>query len=327
MSIATSTRSELEAAVAAARLAPSVHNTQPWSFRLTEHGIELLADHSRQLPVLDPTGRQLQLSCGAALDHLRVALRGAGNDSSVELFPADDPAVVARVSVTAGAPPSEEEVALAEAITARHSQREPFSGRAVEHSVLAQLRAVAETRGAWLALLERREDQITLAVLLSNADASETMDPEYKAELQHWLRTDSAFDGIPAGLLPVSNGERHTEVPVRDFTAGERQASVPAEPTASPPDERPALVILGTEADTPEQWVAAGESLSRLLLTATTLDLRASMLGQVIDLPYTRQQLRAQLRLIGEPQMVLRIGYGPPAPATPRRPLDDLIVE
>jgi hypothetical protein len=326
MSIATGSRLELEAAVAAARLAPSVHNTQPWNFRLGDHGIELLADPSRQLPVLDPTGRQLKLSCGAALDHLRVALRGAGLDSSVQLFPADDPAVVARIAVTAGAPASEQEVALAEAITARHSQREPFSGRAVEHSVLAQLREVAEARGVWLALLERREDQITLAVLLSNADASETMDPEYKAELQHWLRTDPAFDGIPADLLPERVGERHTEVPVRDFAAGKPPGAVTDEPDTSPPDERPALVILGTEADTPEQWVAAGESLSRLLLTATTLDLRASMLGQVIDLPYTRQQLRAQLRLIGEPQMVLRIGYGPPAPASPRRPMDDLIV-
>jgi hypothetical protein len=330
MSVNVSNRLAIEEAVAAARLAPSVHNTQPWSFRIHDAGVELLADFSRQLAVLDPTGRQLQLSCGAALDHLRLSLRGAGLDSVVTLFPEDDPAVLARVMVTAGSAPTEEELALGEAINARHSQREPFADRAVDHSVLAQLRAVAESRGAWLALLEDRDDQITLAVLLSHADESETADSEYRAELQHWLRTDPAFDGIPAGALPeVRGADRHTEVPVRDFTAGSTATDGAAglEPSSTPPDERPALLILGTDADTAEQWVAAGEALSRLLLTATTLDLRASMLGQVIDFPGTRQQLRLQLRLIGEPQMVIRIGYGPPAPASPRRPLADLIVE
>jgi nitroreductase len=328
MSIDVGMRSALETAIAAARLAPSVHNTQPWSFRLHDGGIEVLADFSRQLGVLDPTGRQLHLSCGAALDHLVVALRSAGLDSAVTLFPQDDPAVLARVTVTAGVLPTSEELDLGEAIHARHSQREPFADRAVELEVLAKLRTVAESRHAWLALLQNREDQITLAVLLSHADESESEDPEYRAELQHWLRTDPAFDGIPAGALPTTRGsDRHTEVPVRDYTAGEQPEAASVTSDEEPPDERPALLILGTDADTAGEWVEAGEALSRLLLTATTLDLRASMLGQVIDLPGTRQQLRAQLRLIGEPQMVIRLGYGPPAPPTPRRPLTDLIVE
>jgi hypothetical protein len=330
MSVEVSNRFAIEKAVAAARLAPSVHNTQPWSFRIHDAGVDLLADFSRQLAVLDPTGRQLQVSCGAALDHLRLALRAAGLDSVVTLFPEDDSAVLARVLVAAGSAPTQEELDLGEAISARHSQREPFADRAVDHSVLAQLRAVAESRGAWLALLENRDDQITLAVLLSHADKSESADSDYRAELQHWLRTDPAFDGIAAAGLPeVRGADRHTEVPVRDFAAGEASAdgAADAEPATPPPDERPALLILGTDADTAEEWVAAGEALSRLLLTATTLDLRASMLGQVIDFPGTRQQLRLQLRLIGEPQMVIRIGYGPPAPASPRRPLADLIVE
>jgi nitroreductase len=328
MSADTDIHSALEAAVAAARLAPSVHNTQPWSFRLHDHGIDVLADFTRQLPVLDPTGRQLQVSCGAALDHLRVSLRAAGFDSTVTLFPPQDAGILAQVSVTVGAPATPDELALAEAISARHSQREPFVDRAVDHAVLAQLRAVAESQSAWLALLERREDQITLAVLLSHADESEALDPEYREELQHWFRMDPALDGIPVSALPAMRGaERHSEVAVRDFAAGSSVAADTADEDATPPDEHPALLILGTDADVPEQWVAAGEALSRVLLTATTLDLRASMLGQVIDLPITRGQLRSQLQLIGEPQMVLRVGYGPPAPASPRRPLSDLVVD
>jgi hypothetical protein len=323
MTTDTSIRSALEAAVAEARQAPSVHNTQPWNFRIGDDSVELLADFSRQLPVLDPTGRQLHVSCGATLQHLVVALRAAGFDSVVKLLPSDDPQLLASVQVTEGAPADGEELALAAAIPVRHSQRDPFAGQAVEHEALAQLRKAAEAEGAWLALLESRDDQIMLAVLLSHADAAEASSPEYKDELQHWLRTDPSFDGIPVSALPTV-ADRHSEVIVRDFTAGD---AAPASGDSPAPDERPALVILGTDGDTPREWLTAGRALSRLLLTATTLDLRASMLGQVIDLPGIRQQLRTELRLVGEPQMVVRIGYGPLAPASPRRPVSEIVVD
>jgi len=54
--------------------APSVHNTQPWTWRVLDSTtIELYADRTRQLPATDPLGRDLAISCGAALHHLVVA--------------------------------------------------------------------------------------------------------------------------------------------------------------------------------------------------------------------------------------------------------------
>jgi hypothetical protein len=324
----------LQEAVAAATRAPSVHNTQPWRFRIGDGRIDCYADFTRQLTVLDPTRRQLYVSCGAALHHLTVALRAAGYDSDVQLAADDDnprppgeAGPVATVMVTPGAPASAADVALAAAINERHTQREPFADRKVEHRTLAELRHAAEAETAWLAILDSREDQITLAVLLSHADQAELSNPDYQRELQNWRRTEPSTDGIPTTALPSESGIRHSEVTVRDFTAGDPgSAPAPLDPNAPPPpDERPALVILGTDADTPTQWLHAGQALSAVLLQATTQGLRASMLGQVIDLPATRAQLRTELRLIGEPQMVLRIGYGPAAPATPRRPLTEIL--
>jgi hypothetical protein len=317
-------------AVALATRAPSVHNTQPWRFRIDGGRVECFADFTRQLPVLDPTRRQLYLSCGAALHHLTVALRAAGYDTDIQLTD-DEPAAageqapVATVQVSVGKPASAGDVALAAAINERHTQREPFADRKVDHAALAGLRHTAETQGAWLAILNSREDQITLAVLLNHADQAELANPDYQRELHNWRRTEPATDGIPTSALPEP-AIRHSEVPVRDFTAGDPHPDQPAgTPAGPPPDERPALLILGTDADSPTQWIHAGQALSALLLAATTQGLRASMLGQVIDLPETRAQLRTLLRLIGEPQMVLRIGYGPAAPATPRRPLTEIL--
>ncbi|MET0840461.1 MAG: hypothetical protein ABWY19_16895, partial [Marmoricola sp.] len=70
--------------------APSVHNTQPWQWRIAGQTIELYADRTRQLPVADPEGRNLVISCGAALHHAGESARALGLDAAVEPLP--DPA-------------------------------------------------------------------------------------------------------------------------------------------------------------------------------------------------------------------------------------------
>jgi nitroreductase len=319
----------MEAAVAAATCAPSVHNTQPWLFHIADDRIEIRADFSRRLDFLDPTSRQLYVSCGAAVHHLKVALRGVGFDAEVLLVPDGDPAHVATVVVSPGEAPDSDEIARSAAIGSRHTQREPFADRQISHSTLDGLRKAAESEGAWLAIVDDREDQIMLTVLLSHADEAEGSDPAYLAELNQWRRSEPAggapaSDGIPQSAIPDVTVGRHSDVPIRDFALG--GASAPDPDDGAVPDEKPALLILGTDDDSPTQWLKAGESLSSVLLYATVLGLRASMLGQVIDLPGTRSQLRNLLRLVGEPQMVLRVGYGAMAAATPRRPVSEVLI-
>ncbi len=320
----------LRRAVQAATKAPSVHNTQPWRFHISpeqdQGSVELFADRDRQLPVLDPTGRQLEFSCGAALLMLRVALRADGFDAAVTLLPGQDPDHLASVQVHRGADPTEQEQALAGAIALRHSQRSPFSPRAVGAQALDELRRAAQAEGAWLSVVHRRDDQLALTVLLARADREESDNAAYREELASWLRTDPAPDGIPVQVLPA-RGERHSEVTVRDFDLG-RVAEAPQQQAGAPPvDEHPALVVLGTEGDGPAEHLLAGMALGRLLLQATTAGLAASSLGQVVDRPGPRAWLRRELNLVGDPQMVLRLGY-PAAPtdaATGRRPLEEVL--
>src|SRR5437764_13761978 len=71
----------------AGSLAPCLHNSQPWRFRILSDQIELHADLERSLPATDPEGRELRLSCGAALLNLRLALQGHGVRPLMTLLP------------------------------------------------------------------------------------------------------------------------------------------------------------------------------------------------------------------------------------------------
>ena len=84
--------------VAGALRAPSVHNTQPWRWHATSRTLELHADRSRGLPATDPEGRNLVISCGAALHHAQVVARALGWATHVDRHPdPDDPDLLARL--------------------------------------------------------------------------------------------------------------------------------------------------------------------------------------------------------------------------------------
>src|SRR5689334_17174548 len=76
---------DLAACVHTATLAPSIHNTQPWQFRIRDNGIDVYADWRRRLDVIDPTGRQLIISVGAAIMNLRLAFHQRGWASVVKV--------------------------------------------------------------------------------------------------------------------------------------------------------------------------------------------------------------------------------------------------
>jgi nitroreductase len=312
-----------------ARLAPSVHNTQPWQFRLGPGTIHLDADRSRTLSVVDPAGRQLLVSCGCAVTYAVAAAKARGLAVEVALLPDNDPDHLAQISVREQKSPGDEQLAEAKAMQAaigsRHTQRDPFDHRRVEAVVVDALRRAAEAEKCWLTEVQTRQDQITLDVLLSRADDYEANDPEYRQELASWVRpVDSpAVDGVPAQALPrVATSERHSEVKLRDFAPADAGGQSPSEPV---PDERPTVVILGSDTDTPADQLKSGMALAHVLLAAARLGVAASPLGQVVEVLDTRARLRSQLGLLGVPQMVLRIGYGSPAEATPRRPLAEVL--
>ena len=142
--------SDLVTAVEDSLKAPSVHNTQPWRWRFGRNDAELHADRGRQLTGTDPEGRDLMLSCGAALHHLRVALAARGLGCTVDLQPdPGDGDHLATVTPTSG-PADPIAAALYGQVDRRHTERRRMSHRPVPTGLLAELAEQALHAGAAL---------------------------------------------------------------------------------------------------------------------------------------------------------------------------------
>jgi hypothetical protein len=306
-------------AVQAAVLAPSLHNVQPWRFRLADGCLEVSADPQRQLPVADPYGWGTHLACGAAAANAALALAAEGVPTRIEFIPdRSRPLVLARVAPTGQAPATPAQWELARAIPRRHSNRHPFTEAPVPADARAALRAAAVDLGAWLELLVGRQPVDLVAELLRSADRQLRQDPAYLAELGRYTtraRPDgTGIAGYVAGLAP----DPADLLAMRDFGGPTRGHLVTFE-------EQPLVAVLGTTGDTGYHQLVAGTALQHVLLTATVHGLASSMLSQAVEVPAARDQLRRGIGQRGFPQLVLRIGYGQPTFASPRRPLPEVI--
>lgn len=312
MTIEMFTEADLWSAVPSAVRAPSLHNSQPWRFRLRDGGIEVRVDQERRLPASDRTGWAARIACGAAVFNLRLALAVAGRPAQVRLrpYPAE-PEVVARLTPDRERPPTPTELALFAAIPRRYSNRAPFWPDPVPPEVRWRLVEAARAEGAWLELVIGTGPVNALAEVARSAHRVLDRDPDYRTELLSWTRRSAAADGVPedAGgpfgepqdLLPQrAFGVRH-RAPGRDF------------------EDEPLVAVLGSAGDTMGDQIVAGQALQRVLLTVTDARLAASMFSQPIEVPSAREQLRLALGRFAVPQMVLRIGFGQPGWPTPRR--------
>jgi len=306
-------------AVRHALLAWSVHNTQPWSWRLCGETAELWIDPERRLARLDPDGRQSTMSCGAALANACLALESHGRSARVERWPrASDALCAARLALGPSLSADARAQALCGAIPSAGLSRASFQARALPLALRASLEHEAQRSGAELVEL-RRESKSEAARLVAQADREQQRDAQLRAELARWTAAGDAQaaaereDGLalPTWARAQPAAARRFEWARLGVPAGDDELV-----TGSPH-----LTVLCTPGDTRADWLAAGEALQRVLLGARVGRASACTLDQAIELASTRSELA---RLVGPgrvPQSLLRLGYGPAPEREPRRPL------
>ncbi|MGQ4389640.1 Acg family FMN-binding oxidoreductase [Streptomyces sp. SAS_270] len=307
----------LEACIAAAVAAPSFFNTQPWRFRLDPDTVafDVRAAPERSLRHADPAARALHLSVGASVFNLRVAVSHFGWSPVVRLLPSpEDPGLLAVVRPTGSRHrhTTEHRADLYPAVWRRHSSRFPFTGKPLSAQARAELAEAAHAEGASLAFPEAAETERLLRVT-AVAEHRNRFDADRGTESRRWVHRGVTDAGLPRTALgPQDARER---IPMRDFTA-ERH---PERLSARDFETAPVIALLRTEHDRRTDWLRAGEALEHVLLVATVLGLRASLLHQPMEWTDLRRSLSPDPEHTGHAQILIRLGYGPEGPATPRR--------
>ena len=307
----------IESILAAAVRAPSSHNTQPWRFACGEAVIDLIADRTRSLPVNDPRDRELTISCGCALLNIEVAAAALGYRTNVALA-VDDPDRLARVSLTPGddGRSQDERAPLAASIRARHTHRAAIESGSPDPALRARLTGGAKRDGVRLQLVDTCSRD-ALAELVEAADIAQWADPHWRRELAAWMHPRRSGDGL---TVPALAGPA-----VRRFVQAADMGRRVARRDRAAVLDAPFLAVLCTTGDERRDWLTAGRALQRLLLEAAAAGFQAAYYNAPLQVSPLRSQVIA-LCAGATPQLIFRLGRpSRSAPATPRRPLNDVI--
>ena len=312
-------------AVEAAVHAPSAQNTQPWWFSHDEHEISVHADTDRRLPVADPHGREMMISCGAALFTVRAALRHLGLVPEVKVLP--DPDVrnlVARVTWSKQVPPVEYEQRLFTEIPRRHTYRGGFEPGSLPAAALTALSQEAAREQARMRMMSD-DDSAGLAAVVEAADYALRRDQARVQEQVHWAPAPGSRrrDGVPATGYPAEPERTEPYFPARDFAHGHGWGLAPR-PDALAARSAGTAAILTTASDDPPSWVQAGQALQRVLLLASSSGLATALHTQPLEIPLLREFIRTQFCDGTYPQMVLRFGRTSGNAVSVRRPIEEV---
>jgi hypothetical protein len=301
---------EIQAVQAAVQAAPSVHNTQPWTldFRDDQHDgegrcVSLYRRSDRALPWHDPHGRDLLISCGAALTNLRLAMCVLGWDSHVGVHVSRTrPDEVAMVTAAARRAPSTVEISRHAAIPRRHSARRPFADTPVAPEQRDRLVAASHTAGVELRPVRGDDELLVLASFFDHAAHVLQADRAYQRELSAWTGAGSASGGGVADVPP-----RLDTLPWAGLVR--RDTTIPDRDTLAARLRRECLLLVETRDDGPGDHVRAGMAIQDTWLAATADGLAASLLTQPLQISEVRAGLIERFSLGGFPQAVLRVGH------------------
>ena len=310
---------EVSSAIKLAARAPSIHNSQPWSCQVSRDTVHLYADTSRWLPATDADRHDLMLSCGAMLHHLQVSLAAVGLQPKVHRLP--NPVIedhLAAIELHRGEA-GDGAIRLASAISTRRTDRRPYKSWQLPDGYVRALVDKAADQGAVLRFISDPQQRAVLLDAIQHAATTQEKTPGYETELAMWTGRHGSDDGVPAANL-LSSSSAHAEAE-RSFPEGDIQ-------TRANEHDGAALAVLGTASDDSLSQLRAGEAMSAVLLQATQMGLASCPLSQPLEVGSTRRLLRDEV-LGGtlSPQLVLRFGFPQPSPlpATPRRPVSEII--
>lgn len=300
-------------------LAPSSHNSQPWKFNVSGDEIRLYADKTRWLNVADADQRELHISLGCALENLLVAAEHFGYSYDVTYLPGEEDLIavvkLAQVQAPGGQPMRDPR--LFDAILTRHTNRKPYEDRAIPESALQMLQNQSADEDIQLYLTSDKNAINRFGDLVLRADKIQYGNPDYRSELGFWLG-----QGV---MGPTGIQAKIAQLYIVLFDAGMEQTRVDAELVNS----TPILGFISSSENDRISQVKAGQLFERVWLAAEAEGVRVHPMSQALEVPETKAELTEMVPEKGlYPQQTFRLGYAEAEEGhTPRRPVDDVIVD
>jgi hypothetical protein len=323
----TATQETGRLVVAEAIWAPSLHNTQPWWFTSDGQQLSLYADAGRRLAVADPDGREMMISCGAALFTARLALRSLGFIPDTRVLPDPaEPGLVAHISWEQRAGATEYERRLAAQVRRRRTHRGGFDPVPLSPNLLAVLSEGAARDGATLRIIADGGQRAALAAAVATAELAARRDSARVQELVTWTSPPGSprRDGVPPTSYPACPEHTDPDFPGRDYAHGLGWGVRPLS-SSRLPRTAGVVALLTTASDGPADWVNAGQALQRILLTAGTCGVAAALHSQPFELPGLREMIQDRLAGGDYPQILLRLGAVIQTAVSVRRAPDEVL--
>jgi hypothetical protein len=312
----------IEDAVRSACRAPSLHNSQPWQWVFDGGQLRLFLDPSR-VTATDQSAREALIGCGAALDHLRVAMAAAGWQSHVDRFPSpNSPNHLASIQFTPIDAVTDQDRRRANAIWTRHTDRLPFTGPTDWQSFEPAVNSAVDKAAVHLDILsdELRPRLVEAAQI---AESLRFYDIPYNDELHWWTAPFEASEGIPySALVSSAEGDRVGIDRVFPIThQPERRGEIP--------EDHAKVLLLSTDGNGRADALASGEALSAVLLECAMHHLATCPVTHLTELHVTRELIQSLMDHDAVPQVLVRVGVVPVTektpPPTPRRHLSEVL--
>jgi Nitroreductase family len=306
--------------------APSGHNTQPWKFKVAGNAISILPDYSRALPVVDADNHALYISLGCALENLVIAAKHYGFATDIALFASDKKEEC--ISVTLAENIISENGELFNAIEKRQSTRAAYDGKSIPDTTLQQLKKAAIQDDAEMYVFSSNEEKSQLVPFIEEGVLLQFQNKDFVSELIDWVRFNTATAEEKAdGLYSKSMGSPSVPTWFGKLFLKMTGAKSEAIKTTTLAMGSSALLLFVAKTNTKKAWVNVGRSFERVVLTATTLNLKNAHVNMPCEEVSVRRKLQTFLNLGNkQPMLLIRMGYSEPMPYSFRRPLRDMTI-
>jgi len=308
--------------------APSTHNSQPWKFKIKDNSILIYPDFSRRCPVVDPFDRELYISLGCAIENIVIAACKFGYKTDIQYFLTEsskDDYILLTLSESLEC----NDLIMFDSITKRQTNRSIYDKIVIPDNDLNELKSFIVNKELKAEIFTEKKYFDLLVDYITQANTMLIDNKKYTAELQSWIRysdseAEEKLDGLYTKAMGTASAPKGLgKMLFSIITTPEAQTMSDAERINS----SSALTCFFSE-DNKMDWLKTGQFLQRYLLKLTAMGLKYAFMCQPCQVQGLRNDFAREFNHKGlKPQIALRIGYSKSMPHSPRRKIEDVILQ